>query len=85
MTTSGKIFCTICNVPVETITIDPQPDTMVTCPRCGQSDTHENVIREAGEHYARQQISQMFKSLDSSGFEVTEHQGPLPRFIFVED
>jgi len=44
------IKCAKCDVPLQGAATDPQPTDMVSCPKCGVSDSLENVIREVGEY-----------------------------------
>jgi rubredoxin len=46
--TTAQILCNKCKVPPEPIA-DSQPETW-RCPRCGVSDTRENILREVKEH-----------------------------------
>ncbi len=44
------IKCAKCDVPLQGAATDPQPTDMVSCPKCGVSDSLENVSREVGEY-----------------------------------
>lgn len=51
MTTTYDIKCAKCNVSING-PADAEPQTLVSCPVCGISDTRENVEREVADYVA---------------------------------
>lgn len=69
---------------------DPQPCDMVSCPCCGETDTLENAIREAGEH-ATQKMAESIRAMvknsvrESDFIKVTSRDIPKKSYRFVTD
>ena len=54
------IRCARCKIQLTAVSA-PECDTVVSCPDCGMSDTHENASREAAE-YRRQRTIEGLKA-----------------------
>ena len=57
--TTKTIECRDCKVAAKTVS-NPQDNDMVTCTRCGASDTYENVMRLVSEQVSYQ-TAKMFQ------------------------
>lgn len=55
-----KILCGLCEGDIEGPT-DPNPQDTFRCVKCGNSDTFENVMRIAGEHF-KEHVAKGFQS-----------------------
>jgi hypothetical protein len=87
MSETRPILCGHCHVGIEG-RADAHGNEEAFCPRCGQSDTLENAIREAGEsaaYFLAEQLGSTFADAFrcSDTFKVTKHHLPERRFRFV--
>jgi hypothetical protein len=55
---SCPLICARCHVRLKG-SGDPNDNATVFCPECGESDTLENAIREATEHFVDEQVHGM--------------------------
>lgn len=85
------IKCGLCKVPLEG-TADAKPNDVFACPRCGRSDSVENILAEAEESAADQVAGQLDDMLakafrGSKNVKVTKGARPqkLRRFIVELD
>jgi hypothetical protein len=81
------IFCGHCRVEIEGRT-DAYGNQEAVCPVCGQTDTIENAVREAGECAAYELAKQFGSTIadtfrDSDGFKVTAEHLPERSFRFI--
>ncbi len=87
MSETKTLLCGHCRVPIEGRTYDDGHQEAV-CPVCGQTDTIENAVREAGEYAAYELAKQLGSSFadtirDSDAFKVTAHDLPERSFRFI--
>jgi hypothetical protein len=87
MSETRPILCGFCHVGIEGRT-DSHGNEEAFCPRCGQSDTLENAMREAGEsaaHFMAEQIEHTFADAfrGSDFIKVTVEHSPQPSFRFI--
>jgi hypothetical protein len=75
------VLCARCNVRVE-LPADPNPETIVACPVCGESDTLENVLRESGQYLAHKLFSDTLRGAISQSSALTIKEGPKINFRF---
>ena len=59
-----EVKCGKCNVPLQGPADDPKPKKIFFCPKCGVSDTYENVMREVEEY-----VTEEAGDYIASGFE----------------
>jgi hypothetical protein len=57
------ILCGRCHVGVKQRT-DPNGQEMAFCPSCGETDTTENVIREASEYFTNETARKLMGPLE---------------------
>lgn len=77
------ILCGRCNVEIQQRT-DPDGQDRAFCPTCGQSDTVDNAIREAGDYLANKLARESFEGLSGSQFaKVTIAKPPERSFRFI--
>ena len=55
---SQRIFCGRCNVPIDVLS-SSNPDPIIRCPVCGESESLEEARTEAGRHSAHMLLSHM--------------------------
>ena len=67
------IRCAKCWTPLRAAS-EPKPDTVVSCPACGTSDTYENASREAAD-YRRQRT---IEGLNAAFRVLARRLGDLP-------
>ncbi|HUZ34039.1 MAG TPA: hypothetical protein VMV19_18315 [Xanthobacteraceae bacterium] len=81
-----QVLCGACNIEVEQRT-DPNGQVMAVCPRCGNSDTLENAIREATEYFAdkltREALGPLERMPSSNFVKVTVTHSPQRSFRFI--
>jgi hypothetical protein len=87
MSETKTLLCGHCRVEIEGRTYDDGHQEAV-CPVCGQTDTIENAIREAGEYAAHELAKQFGANIadtfrDSDVFKVTAHDLPERSFRFI--
>lgn len=88
MTDIRNVKCGQCKVALEVVT-EPH-GKIARCPRCGTSDTLDNVIREVGE-YAKEQAAQHLEkkmasiARGSKFMKFTPAHRPKKRHRFIVD
>jgi hypothetical protein len=87
MLENRPLLCGHCHVGIEG-RINPDGNGVAVCPKCGQMDTLENAMREAGEFAAHFYAKQLQKTIrdsvrSSDAFKVIEHELPERNFRFV--
>ena len=65
MTTTYQAKCARCDVPLGG-DADAGPHTVFSCPRCGISDTFENIEREIGEYIAEKVSDSLDKMFEDA-------------------
>ena len=83
MSETKTILCGICLVPVER-RINPDVQMMAVCPNCGQIDTPENAVGEAGKYLIDKLTRETLAELDSPDITVTQPSQRSYRFIFAD-
>lgn len=84
-----QVLCGRCKVPLKGPG-DSDPQGRFSCPKCGNGDTRENVLREVGEHVkeqaARHLQEEMRSTARSSKFIKFEGK-PIPKrsYRFIAD
>ena len=66
MDETTTILCGSCHIAVEQ-RVNPDGQGMAICPTCGQSDTRENALREAGEYLVDKTMRDFASSNDMPG------------------
>lgn len=84
MSDSPEIKCAKCDAPLQATT-ELEPDTMMSCPVCGQGDTVENVRREIRDYVGQETARHLNRPLRefaarNKNFKFTEHPRP-PRGV----
>ncbi|MDP1837770.1 MAG: hypothetical protein Q8N31_06095 [Reyranella sp.] len=82
--TIHDVKCAKCNVPIEG-PVDAKPESAVSCPVCGISDTLENVNREAAEYVtskAADALSDKLAGVARGSKFMTYKQGPRNHKIY---
>lgn len=86
MTNSPRaILCAACNVSVQ-VRVEPNKENIVFCPRCGVSDTEENVIREASESVMDELVRKTIGPERTAGrgvVTITVKHPPKRRYRFI--
>jgi hypothetical protein len=87
MSETRPILCGFCHVGIQGRT-DAHGNEEAFCRRCGQSDTLENAMREAGEsatEFLADQLGSMFADAfrGNDMFKVTAHHVPNRSFRFI--
>jgi hypothetical protein len=77
------LLCGRCNVRLN-VSADAHGDPIVCCPACGERDTLENAMREAGQHSAHKLLSRMLRGAISELSAPDAEQRPPLHFRFVE-
>lgn len=49
-TEQAQVLCGKCRVVIQGPS-EPTDDSIFSCPECGASDTHANVLKEAGDYF----------------------------------
>ncbi|MEX0956965.1 MAG: hypothetical protein WDZ83_17340 [Rhizobiaceae bacterium] len=60
----------------------PEPESVFTCPECGESDTYENVVRIAGEFFHEQSarfLQEKARSVAAGSKFITFKGEPIPK------
>jgi hypothetical protein len=84
MDETKPILCGRCHVDIEH-RVNPEGQTMVVCPNCGQSDTPENVAREAAEYLTDKTIREGMAGFGNMpGITVTSPPQREYRFIVTD-
>jgi hypothetical protein len=83
MSETKTILCGICHVPVER-RINPDAQMMAVCANCGQIDTPENAVGEAGRHLIDKLTRETLAEFDAPGITVTQPPKRSYRFIFAD-
>jgi hypothetical protein len=88
-TTTQRILCGACRADL-TGPADFDNDSIFSCPTCGQSDTYQNVVSEAGDYYAEAVADHLEKQLadigkGSSFITVTSTPRPKKSYRFILD
>ena len=84
-----EIRCAKCNVALQG-PADPQPQDVLSCPRCGESDNLENILREVGD-YISEKVGDSFgdmldRAVKGSEFIKVTHNRPAKRiYRFIAD
>lgn len=79
--TIREILCGVCKVPLKGPT-EAKPHDRFSCPRCGASDTRQNVERIAGEYVTDQlaeQVSSQFANAFRGSKSVTITKSSRPK------
>jgi hypothetical protein len=82
MSETRPVLCARCHVRVE-LPADSNPETKVSCPVCGESDTLENVLRESGQYLAHKLLSETLRNAISQSSALTFKEGPEVHFRFI--
>jgi hypothetical protein len=85
----ADIKCAKCKVPIQ-VASDPKPDTIVSCPVCGISDTFENAGREAADYKHEKTMEALNSPIQelagrAKGFQFTPATGQKRSYRFVVD
>ena len=84
MVDDRALLCGRCNVRLH-VSAEARGDPIVCCPVCGERDTLQNALREAGRHVAYKLLSRMLRHPDSELSALDAEQRPTLHFRFVED
>lgn len=87
MTETKQVLCGYCRVNIEERT-DPNGQIMAVCPSCGNADTLNNAIREAGEYFTDKLMREAFSPdrFPKSNFvTVTVTHDPERQYRFITD
>ena len=80
------ILCGRCHIAVEE-RANPDGEMMAVCPTCGESDTIENAVGEAGDYFADKVAREAlagFENIPSSPFmKVTVTHSPERAYRFI--
>ena len=84
---TADILCGRCKVVVKG-PAEPGPNDMVTCPRCGRSDTFKSALKSAGEFLEDSVGEALFKDIKSSfrgvsGVQVSQCPRPHRSYRFI--
>lgn len=88
-TDTQSILCGVCRVPIRGPD-DGQDDSVFSCPRCGSSDTRENVLKEVKAfvtELAQRSLQDAMKKA-ARGSKILHFKGkPIPKksYRFVTD
>lgn len=85
-----SVKCAKCDVHLEGKDHEPTPELVFTCPKCGVSDTHENIINEVVkyiEYTMLRATDDMFKRALSNvkGISYKSGRSPKKNFRFKID
>ena len=81
--------CAACKCDLEVFP-NAEPDPIAACPKCGLSDTFENVTREIMEYVSEQELQHRFDALINTThrdkfIKVTPHFRPKGGYRFIVD
>jgi hypothetical protein len=82
MSEAMTILCGRCHINVEP-RVNPDGHTLLVCPKCGESDTAENAVREAGEYLIDKATRESLPGPDTPDITVTSPPERTYRFIMV--